>query len=1065
MKRIRFTYIGKLIALLFCLSLLSVSSYASEIPPGTSITGIGKVRDAFIREIYPGVNWTYINSDNNVGIQKTHLIDSNYSTNDLEVISSFGPYIYGGDSLSSLVRSAEESGYRVVFAINGDSYDTSTGVPKVNMIEDGILHHYSPAYKKALGYTHDRKVVTGTADFDIIVKDGDKSISVTYLNRDRKSNDTAVYLQTDRFSNSTKSKAAGVEVVLKANSASDTGIKIRSTIQATVVSVNNVQSSQQTKIEKGQFVLSAGSKSANFKNISQLKPGQHVNISAINKSSDVEWADVKSAIGIYMTLMENGQHNPSYYNTSDIHPRTALLTDSNGNTQFMLSDGRRAGHAIGMRFSHMVDYAKSKSYPNLYNFDGGGSSTIYVTLPGDENATLLNKPSDGRERSNSNALLFVRPRQNGNSTQKLHVYGDGFSNSSEVFLGESINLVTKATDNSYNPVKISADDLSYSVEGNIGNIDASGKFTAGLVNGTGAVIIWHNPSGVSTRYNIKVDGTITGIEASKPVLNFAFYEAEKLEIYGIAGNRRVLIPASLLTYGVDNPNIGSISSSGVFTAGGDKAKGSIKASYGNLSVDIPVEIGKDPVLLNSFDRELAKDNWQWRFFNDNGRRGGSASASINKNPEYIKSGEGSLRIDYDFETRPATGVVAIEVGPNNGYGKLEGYPTAIGTWVYGDGSGMWLRMQLKPLDYIGEVHIDWTGWKYVEIPIPSSSKHPNELVWGIRMVCEPDSAYNNTKGSLFFDDISVLYGSSAEKPEICDVERVFGSDRFKTATAISRAYADSVDTVILANAHNYPDALAGAPLASILNAPILITGKDNLPDDILSEIKRLNPTDILLLGGENSISAGVLDTLSQNGYNVRRISGANRYQTSVEIATVLRDSYKSNTICIASGENYPDALALTPVAISQKSPILLLGRDSIDPFVKQSIMDWGIEKIVIAGGANTISNEVEEELISLGTQVTRLYGKNRYDTSVSIAKSGLTDIKSAFITDGSNFVDALTAGPLAGKNSGAILLSSKTELPDVVKSYIVDTGIKDITVVGGPSSVSDLILENLCNIR
>lgn len=108
---------------------------------------------------------------------------------------------------------------------------------------------------------------------------------------------------------------------------------------------------------------------------------------------------------------------------------------------------------------------------------------------------------------------------------------------------------------------------------------------------------------------------------------------------------------------------------------------------------------------------------------------------------------------------------------------------------------------------------------------------------------------------------------------------------------------------------------------------------------------------------------------------------------------------------------------------------------------------------------------MKKSLDSLGITVTRLYGKDRYDTSVSIAKSGLTDIKSAFIIDGSNFVDALTAGPLAGKNSGAILLSSKTELPGVVKSYLTDAGIKDITVIGGPSSVSDLILENLCNIR
>lgn len=215
-----------IINILICIIILSSLAFASDVGPGTDISGIGTVENSVTRELYPGIKWTFIDSINEVGTQKSHFIDMNYYESDIEVISSFGPYIYGGDSLGSIVRNVEESGYRVLFAVNGDSYDIPTGVPKGVMINDGILHHYSPTYKKTLGFTYDRSMVVGRADFNIIASSENSNISVTNLNRDRKIEDAAVYLHTDRFSDDTKSEVAGVEVVLEANSSEDSYLSV-----------------------------------------------------------------------------------------------------------------------------------------------------------------------------------------------------------------------------------------------------------------------------------------------------------------------------------------------------------------------------------------------------------------------------------------------------------------------------------------------------------------------------------------------------------------------------------------------------------------------------------------------------------------------------------------------------------------------------------------------------------------------------------------------------------------------------------------------------------------------
>ena len=87
-------------------------------------------------------------------------------------------------------------------------------------------------------------------------------------------------------------------------------------------------------------------------------------------------------------------------------------------------------------------------------------------------------------------------------------------------------------------------------------------------------------------------------------------------------------------------------------------------------------------------------------------------------------------------------------------------------------------------------------------------------------------------------------------PATPTVERLWGADRFATAAAVSQAaYPGGATNVMVATGRNFPDALAGSAAAGNLAMPVLLVETDSIPASTLSEIDRLNPQKIYVLGG------------------------------------------------------------------------------------------------------------------------------------------------------------------------------------------------------------------------
>ncbi|KPU44137.1 N-acetylmuramoyl-L-alanine amidase LytC precursor [Oxobacter pfennigii] len=295
-------------------------------------------------------------------------------------------------------------------------------------------------------------------------------------------------------------------------------------------------------------------------------------------------------------------------------------------------------------------------------------------------------------------------------------------------------------------------------------------------------------------------------------------------------------------------------------------------------------------------------------------------------------------------------------------------------------------------------------------------------------------------------------------------ERVYGSDRYSTAVEISKnGWKDGADNVILATGEDFPDALCAAPLAKQLNAPILLTGKDKLDVKVNEEIKRLGAKNIIIIGGTGVISQSVETSLKDNGLNVKRLFGLNRYETSLAVAG-YSDANFINEVVVATGEDFPDALSIASIAAKLGMPIILSPKDVLMDGVKEYIRDKEIEKSYVIGGIGVIGDEV---LKALGN-AERISGMNRYETNKAVIQRFAADVKMeiVFLATGEDFPDALSGSALAPNTLSPIVLASRGSIStarDIVAGN--EKNIKKIVVLGGegvmPASDVDEIVPEI----
>lgn len=301
-----------------------------------------------------------------------------------------------------------------------------------------------------------------------------------------------------------------------------------------------------------------------------------------------------------------------------------------------------------------------------------------------------------------------------------------------------------------------------------------------------------------------------------------------------------------------------------------------------------------------------------------------------------------------------------------------------------------------------------------------------------------------------------------ENKKVEKVERFSGKNRYETSVEVSENNFKSAGTVILASGENISDALVSSSFATIKEAPILLTSKNSISEDVLDEIDRLKADEVIIIGGKSSISESVVSRLRKEDLNVMRIAGKDRFDTSSKLAQeVVKLSDKSRKAILVNGFKNADALSVSSIATKDELPIFMNGNNSLNSDIKNQLKKMNINKVFIIGGVNSISKNIEKELKNMNINIVRLAGRDRYETSMNIAKYAYKTSDNIIVVSGENSVDALSASVLTEKKNAPILLLNNKKISESIEKYIEDMEASKIIIVGGESSISENIEEDL----
>lgn len=332
--------------------------------------------------------------------------------------------------------------------------------------------------------------------------------------------------------------------------------------------------------------------------------------------------------------------------------------------------------------------------------------------------------------------------------------------------------------------------------------------------------------------------------------------------------------------------------------------------------------------------------------------------------------------------------------------------------------------------------------------------------WATSGTFEGDQDYFN-------GDMTALQAYAAGSAPVtrAPVTRIAGADAYATSAALSKSqYAPGVATVFIATRQDFPDALAGAAAAGKANGPVLLTSPTSLDSSVSAELQRLQPRSIVVLGGPAAVSDAVVASLkSFTTGAVSRQYGQDRFATAAAVAAANWGT-SASTVYVATGTNYPDAVAASAVAAAAgtSGPVLLTTSDVLSEPTRQAIQNLRPSKVVILGGTTAVSTQVQNTISTTltaagGGTVVRQAGADRFETAAAVARSAYSSSPTVYISTGTNFPDALSGGPVAGQQNAPMLLVTSDSIPAATRKALLELRPSRVVIVGGTAAVSDAV--------
>lgn len=277
--------------------------------------------------------------------------------------------------------------------------------------------------------------------------------------------------------------------------------------------------------------------------------------------------------------------------------------------------------------------------------------------------------------------------------------------------------------------------------------------------------------------------------------------------------------------------------------------------------------------------------------------------------------------------------------------------------------------------------------------------------------------------------------------------RIGGANRVDTSLLLLDKAANK-NEVVLATGRNFPDGLVAGALAGASKSGVVLTmGTTAIEPETLNKLKSVGTSKVTIVGGTGAVSQSVENSLKAAGIQVERIAGANRYDTAFQVFENMKASGKLKLnargepygVFVATGKDFPDALAASAVAAKIGTAVVLADTP---------------EQVNRVAGAQpyAVGAQTDKLMANMGVSMSGWFdGKDRYDTANKLVNwSEWRGGDTVMVAVGTNFADALAAGPLAASTGQLLVLANPN-----ANTLKVPASTKNLVFIGGEGANPD----------
>lgn len=491
--------------------------------------------------------------------------------------------------------------------------------------------------------------------------------------------------------------------------------------------------------------------------VGALKAGDAAQVTvALNK-------DVKVAAGGRVVLMQDGAIVVPQDNDYK-HARMVAGISQDGSRLYLLEvDGNQAD-SLGLTLYDAAAQLQAFGAWNAVELDGGGSATMIARKAGTTAPQIVNRPSDGNERSVTNALVF---RSSASATQLADAQVAPAAAKASTRVLEGLTRTFAGSAVASNGAGI-ASAGTFGAQGDVTLESSDAATSTAVVRGTrhGAGTVSFATQGATASANVTVLGRLDHASASDSTVSLQSRDATATTVvtgFDADGYDALIEPRDITVSGGDGvvqaqaqpdgsflltPLVDSGAATLTYTIAGAGANGA------DVTVQQAVTVGLRSVPVLDF-----ADADQWKA--DAARATGSLEPAEGHDAAAATGAKG-LRLQYDFTQSTATrGYYAVLPADK----VLDGQPQMLTLWIKGDGSGAWPRIQVVTGDGVttnlNGPNIDWTGWKQVSFPVPAGTAYPLTLQRIRIMEIRSTASYH---GDITLSDLEEVVAPDAQEP-------------------------------------------------------------------------------------------------------------------------------------------------------------------------------------------------------------------------------------------------------------------------------------------------------------